>query len=323
MTRPLLLTALSTTLLAACGGGDDAPATPPPEPIVLTSGLWGKVTATHVGILRPGTYTLSGCQDGATGATLQRKLRLGADGRMELLDAANADAVLLSLVPNNTEHQNRSASVQRNGSADTANSYGISHQRIRYTPGFTYGGALQVNGKGNTLTQVSVQRDNSTSPSLGDETCLVRANGAPVATIEMVFSTAFAREKLASLVALNGAPITASPYPWFAARYESVAIAADGEVTTQTASGAPLTPWGTNWVENFSADKGQWYESWNSSNDPTLERNTPANPSVQVQFQHASLLIDYAGFGPVAQAVTLRRNTDGSGAPVQLFSGNL
>ncbi len=323
MTRPLLLTALSTTLLAACGGGgDDAPATPPPQPIVLTSGLWGKVSATHVGVLRPGTYTLNGCQD-ASGAALQRKLRLGDDGRMELLDAANADAVLLSLVPSQTEHQSRSVNITRNSNTQTANSYSISHQRVRPSGGNFYGGALNIFGRGDRLEQVSVQRDNSPGANFNDETCLVRAGNDRVATIEMVFTTAIAHEKLASLVALNGGPLTASPYQFFAASFNSVSIDAQGRISTQVGATDAVTPWGENWVSAFGPDAGMWEETWGSTNPTNYESGTPANPNLQLQVQHPTLEVNYPGSGPIKQPFALRRNTGGSGSPVRFYYGSL
>lgn len=322
MNRTLLLAPLSTALLAACGGGGDDSAPDAPAPIVLTNGLWGKVSATHLGVLRPGTYALSGCQD-ASGAPLQRKLRLGEDGRMELLDAANADAVLLSLVPSQTEHQSRSVSITRNSSAQTVNSYSVSQQRVRPSGGNFYAGGLNIFGRGNLLEQVSVQRDNSPSASFNDETCLVRAGSDRVATIEMVFSNAIAHEKLASLVALNGGPLTASPYRFFAASLNSVAIDAQGRISTQVGATDAVTPWGENWVSAFGPDAGMWQETWGSTNPTSYESGTPANPNLELQVQHSTLEVNYPGYGPIKQPFSLRRNTGGGGSPVVFYFGNV
>jgi hypothetical protein len=323
MNRTLLLASISTALLAACGGGGDDDSAPDgPAPIVLSNGLWGKVSATHLGVLRPGTYALSGCQD-ASGAPLQRKLRLGEDGRMELLDAANADAVLLSLVPSQAEHQSRSVSITRNSTAQTVNSYSISHQRVRPSGGNFYGGALNIFGRGDKLEQVSVQLDNSPGANFNDETCLVRTGSDRVATIEMVFSNAIAHEKLASLVALNGGTLNASPYSFFGANLNSVAIDAQGRISTQVAASDSVAPWGENWVNAFGPDAGMWYETWGATNPTNYESGTPANPNLQLQVQHSTLEVNYPGYGPIKQVFALRRNTDGSGAPVRFYFGSL
>jgi hypothetical protein len=298
--------------LAACGGGGDEPAAdsaPPPLP----TGLFGKVTGTHAGVLVSGTYTLANCRNSETQAAVSRKLRLGADGSMHWLDAAASDAALLQLVPSNTEHQNRQVSMQRSGSADTANSYTVSFERIVYAPSFTRDGFVQINGTGPQLRDVQVRYRPAGAGAEVAEQC----NDA--ATVPQRFSTAIAHEKLASLVALNGGTLAAAPYSYFGAPYLSVAIAADGSVTTQAANAPSTTPWGSGWVEAFVFDSGFYSEYFNTTSDSGA--GSPTNAHVEMTIQHPTLLVPYPNVGPIGQPIGLQRNTGGSGPTVQFYEG--
>lgn len=317
-TAPRHTLLLLCATLAACGGGggDDSAADSPPPP--LPSGVFGKVTGTHAGLLLPGTYTLANCRLVESGAAVPRKLRLGADGSMAWLDAAQADAVLLSLVPSDSEYQSRIASVQRSGSRDTENGYGISFERIVHSPVFASDGFVQVNGTGARLGGVQVRyRIGGTEIA---EQCNASDTVDRVATVPMRFSTAIAHEKMASLVALNGGTLAAAPYSYYGAPYTSVAFAADGSITTQAANAAGPTPWGNAWVEGFVFDSGLYREQFNGIAESGA--GSPANPAVQVTLQHPTLLVPYPNVGAIGQPVELRRNTGSGGAAVQFFAGS-
>lgn len=303
---------LLCTALAACGGGGDeaaADTTPP-----LPTGVFGKVTGTHAGVLASGTYALADCRNAQTEVAVSRKLRLGADGSMHWLDAAAGDAALLQLVPSDTEHQNRHASVQVSGSRDTTNSYSVSFQRYAYDPALRIDGLVQVNGSGDRLDGVQVQY--LASGAMVQEQCLTSPTLERVATLPMRLSTALVHEKLASLVALNGGTLAAAPYSYFGALYTSVSISADGSVTTQVANAASPTPWGSGWVEAFVYNSGQYDEYVNTTADSGA--GSPGNPRISVTLQHPTLLVPYPNVG---QPIGLQRNTGSSGPTVQFYEG--
>lgn len=307
--------------LAACGGGSgDEGAAPPPPPAPLPTGLFGKVTGTHAGVLVPGTYALTNCRNAETDADVSRKLRLGDDGSMHWLDAAQGDATLLQLVPSDSEHQNRQASVQRSGSSDTESGYGISFERIVWSPAFSSVGFVQVNGKGSRVQGVQV-RYRLAGGAQVQEQCTSTSSADRAGTIAMRFSTALVHEKLASLVALNGGTLAAAPYSYYGAQYTSVAIAADGSVTTQAANAASATPWGSAWVEAFVFDSGLYREQYNSVGDSGP--GSPADPAVSVTLQHPTLTVPYPNAGSIGQPLELRRAPGGAAPPVRFFGGAL
>lgn len=306
--------------LAACGGGSgDDGAAPPPPPAPLPSGLFGKVTGTHAGVLVPGTYTLAGCRNAQTEVAVSRKLRLDADGSLRWLNAAQGDAVLLQLVPSDSEHQNRQVSVQRSGSSDTTNGYTLSFERIAYDPTFRSDGFVQLNGKGDRLNGVQVRY-----PAGGatvQEECITSPTLERAGTLPMRLSTALVHEKLASLVALNGGTLAAAPYSYYGAQYTSVAIAADGSITTQAANAASATPWGAAWVEAFVFDSGLYREQYNSIGDSGP--GSPADPAVSLTLQHPTLTVPYPNAGSIGQPLELRRAPGGAAPPVRYFGGAL
>ncbi len=278
-------------MLSACGGGGSSdPSSSGFQPVggsgIALSGLMGQITALAPGVLQTGTFPLSFCSDAVSGLPVNRKLRLGTDGSVALLDADNNDTVLTNITVD------QAAQVIRNLSVDNSGSRNI----WRFSIGaYSAGNTIQASDidfeLGNTFANIQI-RNATTGAVTGGVSCRDTANGGAVVSISVTLTESAVAQRLASAVALNNSgAVTGS------SGSDSVSFSTQGVITTAIGQSA-ASPWVSGWLST-----GSYTEAYNSTTpaDPvTNNAGTPANPSVAVSVY---------GSGSNQGPVSMRRNT--------------
>lgn len=308
LTEVLSLTALLAAALTACGGNDDEDA---PAPVavavpVFPTAAMGQVTALGIALFEPGTYTVSGCLPESSTTPLQRKIRFNADGSVEWLNAAAADAVLFSYTPSGSERDDRTLYYFRpdNWGANLVRydaSTGLVASYIRTSP-----------------TAVNVVYANNT----------VSENCAAAFNPTLRISSAIVAARVGSAVALNGTSgLSGGPLILDEVSFASINVNTAGAITTQTSEpGSGPVAWG-HWLTTANTSNSTYYEErYSTVNAPGMASGTPANPTAYAYMRHPSLQGQRSGSAPgtlTSVAFGVARNTSGSGAPVGFYlSGN-
>lgn len=255
-----MLPALSVVAtLCACGGGGGGGTTT--DTSGALTGPMGQVTALAVGVLQTGTYPLSDCQDAVTSQPVNRKLRLGTDGSIALLDADNNDAPLTTLTPDNAARQSRSLSV------DNARSR-WSFQFESYAAGNTIQ-TPDINFDIRTTSAFIEVRNETTGAITGGATCR-NIDSTAIVSVPVVLTEAHVAQRLASAVALNNNGDLSASFGGFNLR-----VSTQGEIATSLNTN-PVVPWASGWLS--TGNYGEDYDATAATGTNVNNANSPANP---------------------------------------------
>lgn len=286
------LSALACAALTACGGGGDS-SDPAPSPVRYLEGPVGQVVALAPEILSSGTYTVSNCFD-QNDQSVNRKLRLGSDGSIQWLDAAN-DAVLAQFTPSATARQYRNIHVMAGGGFDlyveeqqsSANTLNVSFD---ITPS-----QVRVRGPNNLDEQCEVAQRRL------DASARASSAATPVVNIPLTLNDTIVARRLASAVLSTGVGATGqislsetfnsgNPPAITVYRVER-SVSAAGAISSQINTGAtntnPPIAWG-NWITNLlaatSGSSGGYREEWDA-----LTPSNVADVIIRAELEHPNL----------------------------------
>lgn len=293
-----LITSLSATLLSACGGGGDAasPAAAATE-AELPTGPLGKAAALTSGYLRAGTYSVANCtlQDTSAGTSnsVNIKLRLLANGQIDVLDGNANEQVLTSYVPQPVDTTgNATRSDQRyieldfdansplwnfqygNGHIDTVSQSVVNDMYIEALP-----------------TSVAVRWDLDSNNNFTKSLNCSNGN-SEVVTIPLALSDTVLRAKLASVGALgaNGQGVSFNQTQTvMAITYDAGSLSSGGDLSTTESGQSPFSwgIWGDSAVANRPS-KARLIESWyaDTVNGNGAGGKKPGMPEVKLTIQH-------------------------------------